>query len=261
MRTGLALVLALAVPATAVSSAGSQPNGAVAVTVTLAGGAAPLPADTVLDATLEDVSRADAAAIVLGHARADWSGAPLRLTIGYDAAQIVAGGRYAVRARLSRGDALLYISDTQRPVLTHGASDSVALQLVPVAPDKPAAPAATTPLTGTLWVLTSLDDRPAPRNVTPRAAHLQFDAQTQQASGSGGCNRFSGGYTQSGARLRVEVLAATKMACLNDSGALEPAFFKALADSRRWQINGSELVLLDARGRARLRFRGAMVLR
>ena len=266
MRTGLALVLALLLPAVASAKPAKPtpvPEGDVSVIVTLAGDTAKLPADAVLDATLEDVSRADAAATVLGNAHAPWPGDALHLTIGYDPKAINPAGRYAVRARLSSGTQLLYISDTQHAVLTHGASNAVALQLVSVAPSAPAAaaPAGDSALLGTLWVLTSIKGKPAPVNVTPRAAHLQLDGNQQQASGSGGCNRYSGGYTLSGNKLRFGALAATKMACLNASGGLEPTYFKALSETRRWRIHGSELELIDGGGQTVLRFRGATVLR
>ena len=35
-----------------------------------------------------------------------------------------------------------------------------------------------------------------------------------QAHGSGGCNRFSGGYTLAGKTLNIGPLATTKMACV-----------------------------------------------
>jgi copper homeostasis protein (lipoprotein) len=60
-----------------------------------------LPLDTVFEATLEDVSKADAPAEVLGRARIERPGnPPIRFEITYDPSRINPSHRYAVRARI-----------------------------------------------------------------------------------------------------------------------------------------------------------------
>ena len=81
-----------------------------------------LPPDAVFEATLQDVSRADAAAEVLGRARLDPAGqSPFRFEIPYDAARIVAGRRYVVRAEIRHEGRLLFTTDVAHPVLGAGA--------------------------------------------------------------------------------------------------------------------------------------------
>lgn len=92
-----------------------------------------LPPDAVFDAVLEDISRADAPATVLGRARLDPAGQPpFRFEIAYDDAAIEPGGRYAVRATISHRGRLRFTTDRIHPVLD-GRSEPVELLLVSAA--------------------------------------------------------------------------------------------------------------------------------
>src|SRR5687768_14028699 len=58
-----------------------------------------LPPDAVFEAVLQDISRADAPAVVLGRATNDPAGQPpFRFQIAYDNAAVQSGRRYVVRA-------------------------------------------------------------------------------------------------------------------------------------------------------------------
>jgi putative lipoprotein len=58
---------------------------------------------------------------------------PFAYELKVDAARIDPRMRYAVSARISRGDQLLFINDTQYSVLTQGGATSADLVLVRVA--------------------------------------------------------------------------------------------------------------------------------
>jgi copper homeostasis protein (lipoprotein) len=89
-----------------------------------------LPPDAVFEATLEDVSRADAPAEVIGHARIERpANPPIRFEIAYDPARIISSHRYAVRARILVGGKLFFVTDRSYPVLTGGHGNEVALLL------------------------------------------------------------------------------------------------------------------------------------
>ena len=89
-----------------------------------------LPPDAVFEATLEDVSKADAPAEVLGQARIARPGnPPIRFAIPYDPARINPSHRYAVRARILVGGELFFVTDRSYPVLTGGQGNEVALLL------------------------------------------------------------------------------------------------------------------------------------
>ncbi|HZF16380.1 MAG TPA: META domain-containing protein [Steroidobacteraceae bacterium] len=73
--------------------------------------------DAAFEATLEDVSRMDIAAPVLGRTRIASPGQPpIHFTITYNPAQLSTAGRYAVRARIVRGDDVLFVATTVDPV-------------------------------------------------------------------------------------------------------------------------------------------------
>jgi uncharacterized lipoprotein YbaY len=62
-----------------------------------------MPANAVFEATLEDVSKADAKAEIIGQARIEQPGnPPIRFEITYDPSRIVSSHRYVVRARILR---------------------------------------------------------------------------------------------------------------------------------------------------------------
>jgi uncharacterized lipoprotein YbaY/heat shock protein HslJ/uncharacterized lipoprotein NlpE involved in copper resistance len=80
-----------------------------------------LPPDAVFEAELQDVSKADAPALVLGRARLDPAGqSPFRFEIAYDDGAVQMGHRYAVRAHIKQMDGLLFTTDRHFPVLDGG---------------------------------------------------------------------------------------------------------------------------------------------
>src|SRR5262245_57260530 len=75
-----------------------------------------MPSDAVFEATLEDVSRADAPAEVISRIRVPSPGnPPIAFEIGYDPARIVPGNRYAVRARVLVKEQLFFATDQSYP--------------------------------------------------------------------------------------------------------------------------------------------------
>ena len=77
-----------------------------------------LPPDAAFEAQLQDISRADAPAAVLGRARIDPAGQPpFRFGIVYDDAAVKPGSRYAVRATVTHRGRLLFTTDRIYPVL------------------------------------------------------------------------------------------------------------------------------------------------
>jgi uncharacterized lipoprotein YbaY len=88
-----------------------------------------LPPGAVFEATLEDVSKADAA-LVIARARVVSPGqSPIPFAIEYDSPRIHPTHRYAVRARIVSGDVLLFTTDQQYRVLDATGSTHVDLVL------------------------------------------------------------------------------------------------------------------------------------
>ena len=87
-----------------------------------------LPKDAKFEVTLEDVSLMDAPSVVLGQTTIDPAGQiPIAYTITFDDEKIVLGHRYAVRAKITQGDELLYMTDTMNPVFTGNDTNEVDL--------------------------------------------------------------------------------------------------------------------------------------
>jgi putative lipoprotein len=92
-----------------------------------------LPPTVVAEIRLLDVSKADAPAEELALQRIENPGQlPIAFELEYDPEAIDARHSYAVRAKVLMGEQLLYVTDTQYPVLTRGAGNEVELMLVPV---------------------------------------------------------------------------------------------------------------------------------
>ena len=237
-RTKRIAALALLLAGIAVAAAAQSVGGSALHRERMA-----LPPDAVFEATLQDVSRADAPAEVLGRARLDPAGqSPFRFEIPFDAARIMAGRRYVVRAEIRHEGRLLFTTDVAHPVLGEGAGREVEIVLVRVAP------AADAPLAGTRWRLVALGEDPVRAADSARAAHLVLAAEGARLSGSDGCNRMVGGYALDGARLSFSGIGTTRMACAE--GMEEAAAFaRALAATAGHRLAGDRLELLDASGR------------
>lgn len=107
-------------------------------------------------------------------------------------------------------------------------------------------------LSGTRWELASVGGAAA--KAGGEAPTLEFD-QAGQASGNGGCNRYSGSFSQGGSALSFGPMMSTKRACADaDMNAQETAFLSALSSVAGYRVSGGSLELLDASGAVVLSF-------
>lgn len=129
---GASLLSACAVPSS--PAAGGTAQLRVTGTVTYRERIALDPAADIV-VQLLDVSLMDAPSKVLAEQRIKANGkqVPFAYELRVDAARIDPRMRYAVSARITRGEQLLFINDTQYPVLTQGGATSADLVLVRVA--------------------------------------------------------------------------------------------------------------------------------
>lgn len=105
------------------------------------------------------------------------------------------------------------------------------------------------PLENTYWKLTDVGGAPATSASQRQEAHIILNSEDHHVSGSSGCNGLSGGYEFSGNHLTFTQMASTRMACAEGMDT-EAAFLKALDQVRMWKIDGQQLELLDADGKA-----------
>lgn len=105
-------------------------------------------------------------------------------------------------------------------------------------------------LTSSTWTLTELTGA-APLEGT--TIELSFPSDGQ-ASGSAGCNRFTGGATVGDGNLRFADLASTMMSCEDLVMEQEAAFFAMLPRVVGFEIVDDELRLTDEDGEVVARF-------
>src|SRR5262245_10180364 len=205
-----------------------------------------LPAGSVFEATLEDVSKADAKSEVIGSTRIDQPGnPPIAFAIPYDPMRIDPKGRYGVRARIVADGRLLFTTDQYYPL-----SSEVTLTLRRVGAT---GQASNEPLENTYWKLTHLGGAPVTAAEPQRQAHFILNPADKRVSGSGGCNRFTGGYELNGDRLTFKQMAGTMMACATGMET-EQKFLGALHEVAQARINQQQLELLDVSGSPLARF-------
>ena len=112
------------------------------------------------------------------------------------------------------------------------------------------------PLRGTDWKLVRLGEAPVAVSAGQAEPHLVFASDALQVSGSGGCNRITGGFTLEGDRVHLGPLAGTRMACANGMQQ-EQRFLKSLNHVERYRVIGQQLELLDGSRAVLARFEAA----
>ncbi|MGH9796478.1 MAG: META domain-containing protein [Candidatus Acidiferrales bacterium] len=95
----------------------------------------------------------------------------------------------------------------------------------------------------TYWKVSELGGA-APAGAAPREAHLRLLAEGNRATGSTGCNTFSGVFELEGESLRLGPLVSTRMACLDQSLARqEQEYLRALESADRVSLIDGHLSL------------------
>lgn len=250
MRPGIARLLGIALAVASATGFGvscmAESTSTVTGTVSYRERIALRPG-SVVEVTLQDVSRQDVPALLLAQETIEpGHGVPVPFELRYDPSAIDERHSYAVRATIRRGDQPIFVTDRVYPVLTRGNPDHVDLILVRGGGGR--APVADAELVGTRWLLRTL----AGAAVEPgeRPPFLQFSREEQgtAAFGSGGCNTFRGGCEIEGDSLSFGHLATTMMACPEPAMELESRFLRALAAVDRYDTQGTWLILKGPEG-------------
>lgn len=108
-------------------------------------------------------------------------------------------------------------------------------------------------LENTDWKLTRLGATPVQAAPAQQQPSIVLDSRSQRLSGSGGCNRITGGYELQGDHLTFTKMASTMMACVSGMDT-EKIFLDALQQVRGWKITGDKLELVDATGQPLAQF-------
>jgi putative lipoprotein len=211
-----------------------------------------LPPNAVFEATLEDVSKTNAAPQTVGEARVEGPGnPPIHFEIVYDPSRIAPDHRYAVRARVAVDGKVWFVTDHSYPALSAGQNNEVALLLRRAATSTAADGEPS--LEKTHWKLIHLSETVVTVTSEEREPHLILNPESHRVSGSGGCNGLTGSYELHGNELTFTQMATTMMACPEGMDT-EKAFLKALTEAKTWKITEQQLELFDAGGNVVARF-------
>ena len=206
-----------------------------------------MPSDAVFEATLEDVSRADAPAEVISRIRVPSPGnPPIAFEIRYDPARIVPGNRYAVRARVLVKEQLFFTTDQSYPVTPGGGTSPIQLML-----KRPSASAGPS-LENTYWKLTHLGAEEVHIPAGAREVYMQLKGG--QMSGFSGCNSLGGKYEINADQLKLSQMASTMMYCEGPGMAIEKSLYAAVGRVAQYRIDGQFLELFDEAGTSLAKF-------
>lgn len=97
-------------------------------------------------------------------------------------------------------------------------------------------------LTGS-WRLADVGDPTSP-TVIPQTTELTAEFSDGRISGSGGCNRFMGGYTAENGQLSISHLASTFMACEESVMKQEAEYLAALQGAQQYAIDDQGLLTI-----------------
>lgn len=103
------------------------------------------------------------------------------------------------------------------------------------------------------WTLVQLKGKPVVLPETGRAPGLMLHTDNSRLSGSGGCNQLLGSYSMDGRFVQLNMVAATRMACLSP-GNVDAELIETLTQVKSWNILGQRMELYDQLGRLLARF-------
>ena len=114
-------------------------------------------------------------------------------------------------------------------------------------------PPATQSVEGTEWRMLQIGGETVAGDAPQGEPTINLDAERSQASGTGGCNGYTGGYTLDGDQIRFTQIASTRRMCPEGMDT-EDAFFYALETARTYAVVDGNLELYDAGGERLARF-------
>ncbi|MBZ9941470.1 YbaY family lipoprotein [Mesorhizobium sp. BR1-1-13] len=206
-----------------------------------------LPPNAVLSVQLADVSLADAPAKIVGEQKLTPAGqVPISFTVKFDPSRIQRRMTYALQARITVGDRLLFISDERHQVdpLTD-APQTIMLKMVTPSPEPTAS------VLDQLWLLDYVHGVAITAQATFRVS------EAGKAGGNGPCNSYFATANLNGQKIAISDIGSTYKACAPEVMAEEKALFEALAKAASYKVDAGKLTIADGNGREILRFSAA----
>ena len=198
-----------------------------------------LPPNSEVVVRLEDVSKMDVAAELMGETRFfARGGPPFDFAVKYDPDRINPRMRYALRASIYQGATLLFTTTSHTPAFE--SDDPVEIWVQRIGGSGKQAV-----IEGREWVLATLPG--AEVGDVERIPTLTLQPEEGRVTGSAGCNRYFGSYEKDGTALSFGQAGATMMACAHGM-ELERSFLSMLEKVRQWKVHDGILWLLGEEG-------------
>jgi putative lipoprotein len=201
-----------------------------------------LPAGAVVNVQLQDTSRADAPATVLGEQMIqNPEQFPIPFEITYDSAQIDERYVYSMRVRIEVEDKLIFINTTTHHVITRGNPTELEVIVDNVATGSP--PILAADLEDTTWVLISYGEPKYLRAVLENTEiTATFNSGKGQVVGSAGCNSYFGGYELKDNELSLTgPIGSTMMSCGEEIDQQEIEYLQIVQNAESYEIDGNQL--------------------
>ncbi|TPM39670.1 YbaY family lipoprotein [Mesorhizobium sp. B2-3-4] len=209
-----------------------------------------LPPSAVLSVELADVSLSDAPARIIGEQKVKPAGqVPISFEIKFDPSVIRPGMTYALQARITVDDRLMFISDVRHQLdpLTD-APQTIMLKMA-ASDDAPAKAS----MLGQSWLVDYIDGVGEIRE--PQATFRI--GKSGKAGGNGPCNVYFATARVDDRTISVSNIGSTYKACAPEVMTEEKALFDALAKAATYSIDAGKLTISDKDGHEILRFSAA----
>jgi len=212
-----------------------------------------LPESGTLTVALIDLAQPDRPGLAAAAAIARPGRVPLTFTLNLDTDKLDRNRKYALVAQIAGADGAVWFRNNEPYPIDPLAPAGPVVIIVnfqgfsetPPAADVPPEPAAPPPILNVTWNAQTIGGNPVVRG---SVSSLSIGPDLR-AGGRGGCNSWFAQAQVGDGTLVLSAVAATRMACLDDSlSAQETAFFNALAQTRFWRLADGKLTLLDAAG-------------
>lgn len=213
-----------------------------------------LPDGATIQVQIQDVSLADAPAKIVGEQTIDGGGKslPVPYEVAYDSSTIEDRNSYSMMVRIEDKDGnLIYISDTNTPVISNGSpTQNVDVNVVSTAPKTPASGS----IQDIEWQWQELSGGAVnPAKTIPNPEIYTLILRTDGSfSGEADCNAIAGSYTNENGRFSFNLGPSTMAACGPDS--LDQEYLRLLSSVVAGGPSGPDLALETAGGAERLTF-------
>ncbi|RWC06464.1 MAG: META domain-containing protein [Mesorhizobium sp.] len=209
-----------------------------------------LPPKAVLSVQLADVSLGDATAAVIGERKVAPAGqVPIKFEISFVPQVIRPHMTYALQARITVDDRLLFISDMRHQVdPLSDAPQTIMLKMV-TSSEQPAS----APVVGQIWLIEYIDGIGV---IAEPQATFRID-EAGKAGGSGPCNVYFATAKVDGSTIAISDIGSTFKACAPETMAEEKALLEALAKAASYHVDAGKLIIVDKNDRVILRFNAA----